>query len=199
MAVYGTVIVDSRRISKETIDRHMPFLPGWELNVFTQLPNREYEANFYTCPPIKNGHDYNNFLMSFQFWQKLEKYDRVLIFQHDSGILREGVEEFLEYDFIGAPIKHMDWPAMNGGFSLRNPKKMLECLSRGLPKHSHNEDIRFCYAIQNSGKLPTFEVAKRFSVETIFELGSFGYHQVESWLTQEQIELLKSQYDLVSK
>jgi len=199
--MFGAVIVDSRPIASEVIDRHLRYLPGWELNVFTQVPGKlrdQFEGNYYGSPPIKTGNDYNNFLLSESFWNKLTKYERVLIFQHDSELLREGIEEFLEYDFIGAPLYHIPFPAMNGGLSLRNPQKMIEMLKKGLPKPGHNEDIRFCYALQqNRGKLPTKEVAQKFSVETIFGLGSLGVHQIESYLNPEQCEQIRKQYDIV--
>jgi hypothetical protein len=136
-------------------------------------------------------------LTSTDFWQSLP-FDKVLIFQHDSGLLRKGIEQFLEYDFIGAPLYHIDFPAMNGGLSLRSKSAMLECIMQ-LPWNPSlgNEDIYFCNLLKRipGSKLPTKEIAQSFSVETIYGLGSLGYHAVEKWHSKEIVNKIKTQYE----
>jgi hypothetical protein len=80
-------------------------------------------------PKIKTMADYNALLTSKEFWQKFEKFDRVLIFQHDSKLLRTGIEEFLEWDYVGAPWKFQEHGG-NGGLSIRNPRTMIEIIER---------------------------------------------------------------------
>ena len=46
--------------------------------------------------------EYNNLLKSSDFWKRV-KGDKVLIFQSDAILLREGIEEFLKYD---EPLHH---------------------------------------------------------------------------------------------
>jgi hypothetical protein len=53
---------------------------------------------------IKTPRVYNSILTNPNFWRGL-KYDRVLVFQHDSGLLKHGIEHFLEWDFIGRGLK----------------------------------------------------------------------------------------------
>ena len=182
----GAVIVDNRHsISHIAAVNHSRFIPdSWPVILF-----REFE--------FLSNNDYNRILTSTSFWKDL-KLDKVLIFQHDSQLLRHGIEEFLEYDFIGAPLYHIPMPAMNGGLSLRNTSKMLEIIEKypyqGMPIHG-NEDIYFCNHMNLvGGKLPTKEVAQQFSVETIFELGSLGVHAIEKWHTPEKCEEILNQY-----
>ncbi len=58
-----------------------------------------------------------------------------------------------------------------------------------------HEDMYFSYGTRElGGKLPSVEEAKLFSVETMFSLGSLGYHAIEKHLPQHQCELIKNQY-----
>lgn len=140
-------------------------------------------------PKIKTMADYNNLLTSEAFWSKFDKFDRVLIFQHDSMLLRPDIEDYLEWDFIGAPIKHID-RCMNGGLSLRNPAKMLEVIRstpyRGMAVDG-NEDIYFVNRLRElNANLPSVEVASSFSVETIFHPDPLGYHAMDKYLSSDQ-------------
>ena len=177
------VIVDNRLdIAKKAIKEHSPFLKDWRI---------------IHCKDstVVNGPTYNELMTSFKFWEALVNYDRVLIFQHDSRILREGIEEFLEWDFIGAALYHIPFPCMNGGFSLRNPRAMLKCLNHKKYHPPNNEDIFYCQTLQEiGGKLPTKEIAMQFSVETIFGLGSLGWHQIDNYLTNVQCHQIRNQY-----
>lgn len=81
------VIVDNRLSGSElekVIDRHFDFLPD------------DWHGIAMTPESIKTAGDYNRLLTSESFWANLEYANRVVIFQHDSGILREGIEEFME-------------------------------------------------------------------------------------------------------
>lgn len=183
-------IIVENRLSKDldiTIQKHMDFLPGWEL--------RHIKAD------IASGEDYNNLLISRDFWDI--PYDKVLIFQHDSMLLREEIDEFLQYDFIGAPIeskRNFPFPAMNGGLSLRTPKAMIECITK-IPRSStkyanHNEDIYFSYISSQLGfNLPDYETARTFSVETIFGLGSLGVHACNKYLSEKEVNQIMGQYE----
>ena len=140
---------------------------------------------------------YNRLLTSNFFWNCIPS-ENVLIFQHDSLLLRTGIEEYMQYDFIGAPIGHIQFPCMNGGLSLRKKSKMMQVIAaikynEGL--HG-NEDMFFCNAIKDiGGNLPTKEIAQSFSVETIFGLGSMGVHAIEKYLTNDQCSEILNQYN----
>lgn len=180
----GAVIIENRFSISNVIKRHEKFLP------------RNCKIKTFHFEHIKTASDYNNQLTNLKFWEECP-YDKVLIFQHDSGLLRTGIEEFYEYDFIGAALHHIDFPCMNGGLSLRSPKAMIACI-KDMPfdqyKHG-NEDIYFCKQLQKLGfNLPTKEVAQKFSVETIYGLGSLGYHAISKYLTPQQCETILNQY-----
>lgn len=176
--MYAAVIIDDRlNIAEKAIDDHIDFLPDDWIIVHQKPP---YVGGIYK---INNAADYNRILTNPNFWRNCI-YDRVLIFQHDSGLLRHGIEEFLQWDYIGAWIKNIPG-CMNGGLSIRNPKVMYEiCIKfpyRGMALDG-NEDIYFSNRMRESGyKLPNKETCNKFSVETEYALGSLGYHAINKY------------------
>jgi hypothetical protein len=186
----AAIIIDDREaIANKAISEHKKFIPkSWE--IFNIKP--PYEGGIYH---IKTAMVYNNILTNANFWRGC-RFDRVLIFQHDSGLLKEGIEDFLEWDFIGAWIKNISG-CMNGGLSIRNPKVMYEiCVKhpyKGMAVHG-NEDIYFCNKMRELGyKLPDKETCNKFSVETEFELGSVGYHAIDKY--HKNYKEILNQYD----
>ncbi len=199
--INAAVITETRHFDPQIIRDHLSMLPeGFELVVFCSESNKrlfnEFDCEKYIVN-INNLNDYNRLLTSTFFWDKLQQYDRVLIFQTDSKILRKGIEEFYEYSFIGAPLYHIDFPCMNGGLSLRDPKAMKEVLNRiswhiGLGY----EDIFYCNELKADSQyaLPIKEIAQSFSVETIFNLGSLGIHAANKYLSNNQLTQILTQY-----
>ena len=126
----AAVITETRQFDPQIIRDHLSMLPyDFELVVFCGDNTKCFwEFNFakYNVS-INNLNDYNRLLTSRFFWDKLQQYERVLIFQTDSKILRKGIEEFYEWDYLGAPWRFQD-NCGNGGLSLRNPKVMLEMI-----------------------------------------------------------------------
>jgi hypothetical protein len=186
------VIVDnilSKDELDKVVDRHMKFLPDWDV-----IPLR--------IEKIKTGHDYNNILTSEGFWKPLQDFEKILIFQHDSGILREGIEEFLEWDYVGAPWKanagwaRKDRAGGNGGFSLRCPEKALNLIRHRKYDASHgNEDVWYVHYLEEvGGNVAPYEVCRKFSVETEFCLNTFGYHAIESHHSDRQVQEILNQY-----
>jgi len=198
----AAVIIETRNNARipEIVEDHLKYLPGFELVVFCAKSNIKHFDQFNCQKYFVNVHnlsEYNRLMTSLNFWDKLKKFNRVLIFQTDSRILREGIEMFLEFDFIGAPIKNINFPCMNGGLSLRNPKTMIRTIEKQ-PYHAMlgHEDIFYCniLADDKTANLPTKEIAKLFSVETMYNLGSFGIHAANKYLNHDQYEKIKNQY-----
>ena len=200
--MYAAAIVETRYLSdiRSVIEAHMSKLDGFELIIYHGLNN----ASLFTeidCEKkivdIKTLNDYNLLLTSFNFWSGLLKYDKVLIFQHDSGILKDNISDFLEWDYIGAPWYFQD-DGGNGGFSLRNPKVMTDII-RGMVYNpgKWNEDLYFCEAMRNYNmRLAPKNVCEQFSVETVFKLGTFGYHlgsDAERILSSDEINKIRCQ------
>lgn len=181
----GAVIVETRPIPnlKEIIEGHTRFLPKhWGLKVMNKVR-------------VNSIGDYNRLLTSKDFWQRLP-YDKVLIFQTDSMLLREGIEEFLEYDYVGAPWKFQEHGG-NGGLSLRSKTAMLKCIVKQPWKSSLGyEDVYFCNLLKGMTnlKLAPREVCEKFSCESIYAEGSLGYHAIQKYLTKEECDKIMTQY-----
>ena len=149
------------------------------------------------------------FLTDPWLWEQLAPADHVLLFQADSiicGNSEKTVDEFLEYDFIGAPVSMYYGVGFNGGLSLRNRNMMLSVISlwnftaEGEYKQEHPDDESFeFHDVEDqwyykkmvkmppkadgspAAHLPNPEVAASFVVEAIWSDHPLGYHQVERW------------------
>lgn len=183
----GMLIIDSLRSNQviaDIIARHQRYLPDdW----------RTMWVNDKTL--VKTVMDYNLCLTNYDFWEACP-FDKVLIIQHDSGLLREGIEDFLEWDYVGAPWKFQEHGG-NGGLSLRSRDAMM----RIIEKHPYkpiihgNEDVYFSNFMNSSGcKLAPRDVCSKFSCESIYQLGTLGYHAIEKHLTQNQVHNVLNQY-----
>lgn len=192
----AAVITDTRLIDTQIIDDHLNLLPDFELVIFCSERNlhlfNDYDCKKYIVS-VKSLHDYNSLLTSTWYWEKLQNYHRVLIFQTDSKILKGGIEEFYQWDYIGSPWKFQDIGG-NGGFSLRNPKVMYE-MSKNL-QYTGNpyEDVWFSNNIEKFGNLAPRSECKKFACETIFELNTLGYHAIHKYLTKSQVRQVENQY-----
>lgn len=169
--------------------------------------NRDKNVNVFLLTRKVDIDQYNNILTTPEFWDDHVKYDRVLIFQTDARILRAGIEEFYEWDYVGAEWKFPPWRG-NGGLSLRNPKVMKHIceIMKYDPSVHGQEDVYFCNIINGDNRysqnfigytmsLAPVNVCKKFSVESIFELGSLGCHAIEKYLTPEQCKEIYEQYN----
>jgi len=154
-------------------------LKEWPNVIFSKITENNFTVN-----------EYNNLLCSLDFWRFLTDIGshHALIFQVDTVLLKDNIDDFLEYDYVGAPwiTRWLGLDIGNGGLSLRNVWKMRsicgQC-SRTVEtmygtRYLENEDIFFSFHLNNqSAKLPSVEIAKKFSVETIFYDDPCGMHQ----------------------
>jgi hypothetical protein len=145
---------------------------------------------------IKSVKDYNGLMLSREFWTGLET-EKALIFQEDGFLLKDGVDDFLDYDYIGAPwYEQMDLSPSevgNGGFSLRSVDKLVRALDEitqeeagkiGRPLDFHyldnqiSEDVYFSRALScyHDVKIPSVAVASTFSTEWIPSEDPLGWH-----------------------
>jgi hypothetical protein len=124
---------------------------------------------------------YSNLLIQPSFYEMIPT-ETFLIFQTDSIILSKNkdiINEFLEYDYVGAPWDHCPVASEqigNGGFSLRRKSVMLDIIAT-VPYDTFAEDVYFCYHPTKKMHKPSFEKAKSFSVETLFHSAPFGCHR----------------------
>jgi hypothetical protein len=176
-------------VTKEVFNTYFELFNKLQLNI--KIKTLEYKLTSIA--------DYNNILLNISFWEKLKIYNKVLIFQYDSQIFKYGIEQFLHYDYVGAP-----WPENlntatlvgNGGFSLRSINATIDCLSNInsiiIPNYTQNsinieklgkypEDIFYSHAMkQLQYKVPRVNIASQFSIETCnFNINSIGSHQLD--------------------
>lgn len=139
-----------------------------------------------------DGRVYSRFLTSPWLWEQLSDASRVLMFQTDSMICSNSprkIDDYLQYDFIGAPIDPSRGRGYNGGLSLRNPQIMLAITQAESNEGNEWEDRWFFNMLESRLEegvvLPSVEVAKTFAVETMFYETPLGYHQAFRWLPEE--------------
>ena len=126
---------------------------------------------------IFHGTKNEKFVKSFSKNWKNVKGDKALIFQTDSLLLRSGIDEFLEYDYIGAPWRKPKEGQLvgNGGLSLRSVTKMVEICDKYSPNQQIWEDIFFIKHLKGQG-VADYETAKRFSMEDVYSINPLGVH-----------------------
>ncbi len=180
---YGAVIIENRFDVYHVVENHKKFLPN------------DWEVIHLRNTGINSMLEYNQSLTSLELWENL-RFDKVLIFQHDSKLLREGIEEFYEWDYIGAPWKFQEHGG-NGGLSWRSKEAMIWCIKKQPWNPSlGNEDVYFSNLLKDSPyKLAPRDVCEKFSCESIYKEGTLGYHAINKYLTKEQVNKIKTQYE----
>lgn len=129
---------------------------------------------------------YNELLTSISFWEMFHG-EKILIHQEDSCIFKTNIDDFLKFDYIGAPWDEAkQWVSEsglkiavgNGGFSLRTRSIMLDVIKKYNRDPSDNEDVYFSRHIQdnNLGLIPSVPEAYDFSSEGLVNRKSFGGH-----------------------
>jgi hypothetical protein len=197
----AAVIVDTRRLSLyQVITEHLFYLPKYtKLYIFSSEDNRHLQEMLnceFHIVEVNDIRGYNKLLKSKNFWNKI-KEENVLIFQEDSRLLREGIEEFYEYDYIGATWDFYPFVG-NGGLSFRHKSAMLKVIEICNPENDINEDVYFAWGCNVLKlNLAPVHVANKFSCETKFHLGTLGYHAIEKYLPLEQVNEIKNQYEIL--
>jgi len=142
--------------------------------------------------------EYNQLLCSTWFWEQIETWSHVLVFQTDSYLLENSshkIDEFLDFDYVGAPWKHLrNLRGGNGGLSLRRKSAMIDAAQHFSGRASRQpEDVRICRFLAKFPEmyhLPAPEVAQTFSVESIYYPKPFGIHKAYARLNRQQWRLL---------
>lgn len=181
--------------------------------------NLNYEFIVEICSRISNNiniikiekdnltpSDYSKYLSSLSFWRQL-KGEKILIYQEDSIIFKNNIQDFIKYDYIGAPFpkntNNTPNCVGNGGFSLRNRSKMIEIIQKisventifnsSTKDYIKNtnldfppEDVYFSKNMQelNIGVVADWNTAFSFSMESIFNENSFGGHRF--WISNDK-------------
>lgn len=102
------------------------------------------------------------------YWKRFEEYEYVLHYELDAWVFSDQLEYWCnqEYDYIGAP-----WPQLsevgNSGFSLMKVSKILEITQMDNVVVGFNQNFDFVWCHDHKGllKVPTVEIAAKFSFE----------------------------------
>ena len=133
--------------------------------------------------------EYNTLLTSTSFYEKIPT-ETFLVFQTDSMICpkdKKLIDNYLNYDYVGAPWAHHNQEVGNGGFSLRKKSKALQKI-KNCPYNGENEDLYFSSDKCEGLLKPNFNKAKLFSNESIYTKHSFGVHKVWSIFSRDDLK-----------
>ncbi len=199
---------------------------GWTFVVYCGTLNEHLLKDFDV--EVRNlGRDnltfaeYNTLFFSPNFWLSMP-FENILIFQTDAVLIDGNLDEFLKYDYVGAPWnKNQKWrtdgpvilnnlkgggfvrgtPTVhltgNGGLSLRRRSAML----RGLENTKRiliNEDYFFSVHCARLINVSPAEIAMRFSVETVFCPDTVGFHACWKYLSDDQMAWIYSKLESVA-
>lgn len=192
---YSAVIMETREHDDlETVIKNVMYFLNeskskikWKLEIFHGNLNKEFVENIVDgIDNVELHHidydsmglyDYDSVFRTIEFWETITS-DNILIFQADTVLLRYGIDEFLSYQYVGAPwLKPKEEKMVgNGGLSLRKKDKMIEII-KNFPNESYfKEDIYFCKYL-NDEDIASIDVAKQFSVEDLYYDNPLGLHQ----------------------
>ena len=158
----------------------------WGLQIFHGTNNEDYVKNCIngwnnvtlTNLGVENlTHiEHSEFMETPQFWDQV-KGEKILIFQTDSLLLRSGIDEFLMYDYVGAPWRKPkeNQYVGNGGLSLRTKKVMRNISSKYDVHEQIWEDIYFIKHLKGEN-VADIETAKKFSMEDVYSDNPLGVH-----------------------
>ncbi|CAF4086557.1 unnamed protein product [Adineta steineri] len=176
---YIALIVDDRAtqlLANAAINvlQHIPI--NWKVQIMT--PYQHWL--FYNKSSLGSLIQTNRvFLTPLEQTQNGLSTDEFINFILTSASFWHQVQDFLQYDFIGAP-----WyigGCCNGGLSIRNRQKILQMLESGhihYRLHELNEDGWFTKNLPYfNGYVAPISVAKRFAVETIYHSRPFAVHK----------------------
>lgn len=146
------------------------------------------EIKQHPIPAIQSIEGYNRFML-----QELAPHidtSHVLVMQWDGFIAdpKRWDDEFLSWDYIGAPWYHggSSGSVGNGGFSLRS-RKLLNALAHLDHNDGEPEDMAICVTLRPrleaefGVKFAPLEVAQRFAHEYGPVIPAFGFHGMHNF------------------
>jgi hypothetical protein len=194
MLHFSSVLGSSWPVVLFTLEASWPAAPTYSPALRRAITSGQLRVRF--LPPeteFSSSQAVSGFLTSPWLWDQLSAAKRVLLFQTDSIVCANSpvdISEFLEYDFVGAPIAPQYGQGFNGGLSLRNPSLFLDIVRTGKFENAPSgaggarefEDQWFYEMLKERNEsMPEVSVAKRFAVETVYYERPLGYHQPDRW------------------
>ena len=170
------------------------FTPNhWGLHVFHGTENEGFVKEaldripniLFTNLNVKNLTitSYNELLSSVWFYEQC-KTKKILVFQTDSCLLKEGIDEFMHHDYIGAPWPFHNNRVGNGGFSVRDVSKCKYICETFNRPNGMNEDVFFSLCMEKiDANVASYEEACAFSCENIpTQTLPLGVHQKPGYI-----------------
>ncbi|KAG4028011.1 hypothetical protein MFRU_025g00770 [Monilinia fructicola] len=118
-----------------------------------------------------------------ELYKSLSPAEHLLVFQPDSILCTKApttLNDFIQYDYIGAPWSAQSTYGGNGGLSLRRVSSILKVLEkeRRKPGDGQLEDLWFSNTLNKleGTRMANAKVSKSFSVESIWDEAPLGYH-----------------------
>lgn len=93
-----------------------------------------------------NSDSVNDFMTKRWLWEDLAPAEHILIFQSDSMLCANAarsVDDYFQYDFVGAPIAAGKGKGYNGGLSLRKRSSALKVLEEWDWEKTKTKEVRF--------------------------------------------------------
>ena len=148
-------------------------LPGWDVRIDVLPWNPVWLAL----------QDYSRYLALREFWTRLRE-QTVLVFQPDTLLTGPGIEEFLGWDYVGAPCVSLDenYHAC-GGLSLRSRDAMVACTERAVLGADEPEVAFFSTGVRAlGGRMPDLLTAARFCLESLYVSHPLGVLGTDKFL-----------------
>ena len=138
--------------------------------------------------------DYNLLLTSKNFYNKIEG-ENILIFQMDTCLCSNSkykIEDFLNYDYVGAPWVDNNFinKIGNGGLSFRKKSKILNHINTYHYDPTREPEDKY-FSNSYILKFPSVEKASYFSTEHLFNPYSIGLHKPYELLNNYQKTIIR--------
>lgn len=184
--------------SSQSIEFMKEYFPDGQKGIHYVNDSRLEKTNFHI-------EIYNDIMKDPLTWSTLEDlgFEKCLVIQDDGMLLKNGIHEFSDFAYVGAPWNPNNQETMmlkmhecanpsyvgNGGFSLRDIKLARKiCFESEFNHDKHMlfnrnlqpmpEDAFFGRCIPKvHGKIPSFVEASRFAMEQVFNLDAIGIHK----------------------
>lgn len=211
------VIVEPRKniLLIKVLKNYLKLLPDYtQIHIFHGIDNEKYILHHFHNEIAKRKiiltnlnkknlsiREYNLLLTSKNFYNKING-ENILIFQMDTCLCsnpKYKIEDFLRYDYVGAPWINKKYVNQvgNGGLSLRKKSKILEHINiykfdpdlKTDDSDLYPEDLYFSKShILN---FPSPELASYFSTEKVLNPYSIGTHKAYETLNHWQQKKLE--------
>ena len=185
---------------------------GWQLQIFHGTENEAFLREIFSADELRDVQlislevdnlsplAHNELMCTHWLWQRAAA-EHVLIFQTDALLLRRGVDDYLRWDYIGAPWRTDDlWcvgkphlmESGNGGLSLRSRARALETLDRFGYSRGQSEDVFYVEHLPKAGGALAPRARRRASPSRATGAGvrrgaAARVPAAYRWLTSEQM------------